>query len=446
MKEKELMEKLMLTEADLFGLKLAVQESLDNLLFGPPKIRKARIFTRLEPMEDLLKRDEQRVKDGFPKKIRTRSTIVGNKVISVPFVEEEKLIHGEFEPKKLKKWTKFPSPAGARLAFLAADEEDEDIGETGGRGPGEVGDVIGEIPISGAGGGGGSEPGTEPGPHEEEIYETGKRLMEKYELPNLREKGKKVMVEEPIYELTDRYRGAGQVLDKKATMRRIIKTNIQLGRIKRGERINPRKLVVGPSDKIYRIVSRERQYKSMAVVFFLRDYSGSMWGEPTEVIVEQHLMIYAWLMVQYERLVIPRFIVHDTEAREVTVEQYFRLMAGGGTLIPSGYRKILEIIKSEGLDRDYNIYIFQGTDGEDFDDGTQAIPLIREILKYTNRMGVTVLQHPYWGEDRETWFEQYVKRGNFVSQKSLFRMYTMSYLDVTEEQQAEAIKYLVAQD
>lgn len=434
MEEKDLMKRSMLTEADLFGLQLRAQQDLENFIFGPPKIRRPRIFTRLEPMDELLKRDEQRVKDGFPRKIKTRRIIVGNRVISIPFVEEEKLIHGDFEPKRLKKLTFFPN-----------EEEDEDLGETGGHGPGEVGDIIGEIPVCGADEEEGPEPGTEPGPHEEEIYETGKKLKGKYKLPDLKEKGKKVLVEEPIYELTDRFRGAGQFLDKKATMRRIIKTNIQLGRIKKGERIKPSKLIVGPRDKIYKVVSRERQYKSMAVVFFLRDYSGSMWGTPTEVIVEQHLMIYAWLMVEYERLVIPRFIVHDTEAKEVTVEQYFRLGAGGGTFIPSGYKKILEIIKGEGLDREYNIYVFQGTDGEDFDDGKQAIPLIREILNYTNRMGVTVLKHPYW-EDRESQFEQYVKRGDFTTQKALFRMYTMSYLEVTEEKQAEAIKYLVAQD
>lgn len=437
MEEKDVMGKMMLTEADVLGMQLQAQENLENLLFwfGVQRRRKPRILSRLEPMDDLLKRDEQREKDGLPRKIKTRRIIVGNRVVSIPYAEEEKLIHGDFEPKKLKKL----------FCFLATDEE-EDLGETGGHGEGEVGDVIGEIPVSGRDGEEGSEPGVEPGPHEEELYETGKRLMKKYQLPNLKEKGKKVPVEEPIYELTDRYRGAGQFLDKKATMRRVIKRNIQLGRIKKGEKIKPSKLVVGPRDKIYKVVSREKQYKSQAVVFFLRDYSGSMWGEPTEVIIEQHLMIYAWLMYQYEKLVIPRFIVHDTQAREVTVEQYFRLRAGGGTLIPSGYRKILDIIKGEGLERDYNIYVFQGTDGEDADNGTQAIPLIREILQYTNRMGVCVLQHPYWEKDRETIFEQYVKRGDFVSQKNLFRMYTMSYLDVTEEKQAEAIKYLVAED
>lgn len=432
---------LMMTEADILGIQLRAKEIVESLLFPVQRRRLPRMFSALETMDELLKRDEQREKDGFPRKIKTRRILVGNKVISIPYVEEEQLIHGEFEPKKLKKFAQFDD-----------EEEGEDLGENVGHGEGEVGDVIGEIPIGGAGVGGGPEPGTEPGPHQEEIYETGKRLIEKYHLPNLKEKGKKVPVDEPAYDLTDRFRGSGQILDKKETLKRIIKTNILLGRLGK-DKPDTSKLIVGPRDKVYRVLSREKQYKSQAVVFFLRDYSGSMWGEPTRVIVEQHLMLYGWLMVQYEKLVIPRFIVHDTEAQEVPVEKYFRLAAGGGTLIPSGYKKIIEIIESEGLERDYNIFVFQGTDGEDFDDGKLAIPLIQKILTYVNRMGVCVLKHSFWREedeedeeDRETQFEQYVKRGNFLTQRELFRMHTMSYLDVTEQTQAEAIGALVAQD
>ena len=51
----------------------------------------------VESFDDLLKRDEQREKDGFPKKIKIRRILIGpKKVISVPYVEEEKLIHGDF--------------------------------------------------------------------------------------------------------------------------------------------------------------------------------------------------------------------------------------------------------------------------------------------------------------------------------------------------------------
>ena len=49
----------------------------------------------------------------------------------------------------------------------------------------------------------------------------------------------------------------------------------------------------------------------------LRDYSASMQGDPTEIIVNQHLFIYSWLMFQYKNRVESRFILHDVTAKEV---------------------------------------------------------------------------------------------------------------------------------
>ncbi|MBI2462709.1 MAG: DUF444 family protein [Candidatus Spechtbacteria bacterium] len=385
----------------------------------------------LVSLDDLLQIDAQREKDGFPKKIKIRRTLAGpGRIIMVPYVEEEQLIHGDFEPN---------------------EEEDDDFPDIVGQGEGEVGDVIGYATL-GDGEGDGDEEGDDPragqgdGNHgvESEAYELGKKLSEEFKLPNLKDKGKKVPTDEYIFDLTDRHPGSGQLLDKKATLLRIVRTNVALGRADVGN-IDPAKLIVGPQDKIYRVLSRERVWKSQAIVFFLRDYSGSMMGEPTKAVVTQHLMIYAWLLFQYEGLVIPRFIVHDTGAKEVSALGYFRQSAGGGTLIASGYKKINEIVEGEGLARDYNIYVFQGTDGDDFDDGTQAIPEIKKILGYVNRMGVSVMKGP-WARDIDTRFEEYVKRANFIEQKDVFRIHKMSSRDVTDEENIEAIKVLIAQD
>ncbi|MDO8574859.1 MAG: DUF444 family protein [bacterium] len=394
---------------------------------------KNRPLASLESFEELLKRDEQREKDGFPKKIKIGKILAGpGKVVAVPYVAEEKLIHGEFEPK-------------------TDDEgniEGEEEREVAGHGEGEVGDVIAERSPEGEGGEG-DEPqaGDGPGEHsiEAEAYKIGKELSEKFQLPNLKDKGKKISTDEYIYDLTDRHRGSGQLLDKKETLKSIVKTNIALGRVDK-DNIDTSKLIVSPADKVYRVLSREKIWKSQAVVFFLRDYSGSMSGEPTKAILTQHLMIYSWLLVQYEKLVIPRFIVHDTQAEEVSVEDYFKKSAGGGTFIASGYKKITEIVEGEALSRDYNIYVFQGTDGDDGDDGREAIPEIQKIFGYVNRMGVCVLKHPYYGNDRETGFENYVKEGNILDETELFRMHAMSSASVTEENNVEAIKALIAQD
>lgn len=403
----------------------------------------------MESMEDLIRRDKEREQDGFPRKIQWRKVLVApGKVLTLPYVVEEKLIHSAFEPTNLVNLAQYPA------------QNQPDIGETPGHGDGKVGDVVGEIPIREVGGGDGDEDGDgeQPGPgagdedadhFEEEAYETGKRLIEQFKLPNLREKPKKVPTNEYAYELTDRHEGSGQVFDKKATFKRIIMTNLAIGRISK-ENLDPSKMIIGPKDRIYRVLSRERVWKEQAIVFFMRDYSGSMLGEPTRALLSQHLMIYSWLLVQYEKRVIPRFFVHDHEAREVNARQYFTLGSWGGTYIPSAYKKINKTVEGEALENQYNIYLFQGTDGDDGDDGTDAIPEIKKILGYVSRMGVTLFKNPYYiHENRKTIFEEYVERGEILQRRDVFRMHIMPnnyWQRITDQMNIEALKVLIGQD
>ena len=428
----------MMTELDRMGMRRAAEENVRNRMRSGKRMS-------LEPLNDLLKRDSEREKDGFPKKIKFRRVLAGpNRVVNVPYVEEEKLFHADFEPKHI---------TSSMVSAVEIEDEDEGEEQTG-HGEGDVGDIIGHRPIWGSGDGDGgddddgSRAGDEEGDHafEEEAYETGRRLSERLQLPNLKEKVKKVPMDEYTYDLTDRHKGSGQVLDKKETLKRIVKTNLILGRVNK-DTIDAKNMIVGPDDRVFRVLSRERIWKAQAVVLFLRDYSGSMWGDPTKALVSQHLMIYSWLLVQYEKRVIPRFFVHDTNAREVSAQQYFTLNARGGTLISSGYKEINKVVDGEALETNYNIYVFQGTDGDDFDDGKLAIPEINKILGYANRMGVTLFKHPYFTEgNTKTPFETYVEKGNFQNQRDVFRMHTMSPYNVTEEKNIEALKALIAQD
>lgn len=439
-----------MTELDKLGLRMAAQEKLEiKLGLRQPARWIGRYTAAIESLDDLVKRDEQREKDGFGRKIKFRRVLAGpGKVISVPYVEEEQLSHDAFEPKHIVTLGQ----------FLDGDEEENgDITESPGSGKGEVGDVIDKLPLplgggdgdgDGDGDGNGPGAGDEPGDHsEEEAYAFGKQLTEKLELPNLTEKKKRFPTDEYTFELTDRHRGSGQVLDKKETLKRIAKTNLILGRVTK-DNPDPTKMIIDPHDRVFRVLARERIWKSQAMVFFLRDYSGSMWGEPTEALVSQHLMIYAWLLVQYEKRVIPRFFIHDTVAREVTPRQYFGLVAGGGTMIVSGYKKINETVEGEGLASEYDIFLFQGTDGDDFDSrGTQTIPEMEKIFGYVSRMGVTLFKHPYYeAQGIETSFEQYVEAAGFLDRRDVFRLHVMSSQDVSEEMNLDALKALIAQD
>lgn len=139
---------------------------------------------------ELMERDRQREKDGFPRKISIGRLIKPgragkDKIVIVPTTVEEKFIHD--------------------TSILTAEDEEE----MGGTGEGEEGDIIGEQPIRVPDGGGTGAGEGDGGAHEMEssAYELGKILTEKFELPNLKEKGKKRSLTRYTYDLTDKNRG-----------------------------------------------------------------------------------------------------------------------------------------------------------------------------------------------------------------------------------------------
>lgn len=380
----------------------------------------------MRSIDDLLEKDKQREKDGFPRKIRVGRLIKPgkggkDKVVVVPSTVEEKFVHDSIKP----------------------PEEGEG---TGGSGEGEEGEVIGEQPVRPEGGAGAGPGQGEGGPHEMEssAYDLGKILTEKFELPNLKDKGKKRSLTRYTYDMTDKHRGFGQILDKKATMRRILETNITLGNVPDIADIDPTKFLISPADKIYRILSREKDYESQAMVFFLRDYSGSMGGKPTELVVSQHVLIYSWLLYQYERQVESRFILHDTDAKEVPdFYTYYNSKVAGGTKVASAFHLVNEIVSKENLIQDYNIYVFHGTDGDDWDtEGTEAIPEIKKMLAYTSRVGITIAEHGIGSGGTEV--EKYLKKSGLLTEKpNLIRLDVMGK-DADEPRLIEGIKKLIS--
>ncbi len=225
-----------------------------------------------------------------------------------------------------------------------------------------------------------------------------------------------------------------------------MKTNILLGRVNRDETPDPEDLVISPNDHVYRILSREKDFESQAIVFFLRDYSGSMGGKPTEVVTTQHLFIYSWLMYQYKNNVETRFILHDTEVKEVeNFYTYHNLQVAGGTKIHPAYEKVNQIVRDENLVQDYNIYVFHGTDGDDWQGGEeQAVEAIKVMLTYANRFGITVARNS-WSSQRETAVEQYIGKSNLLKEKpELFRMDALPAESATEARIIESIRRLIS--
>ena len=280
---------------------------------------------------------------------------------------------------------------------------------------------------------------------ESSAYDLGKILTEKFELPNLKDKGKKRSLVHYTYELTDRHRGFGQILDKKATLRKILETNISLGNLPDLDHIDTTGFLISPKDKIYRILSRELDYESQAMIFFLRDYSGSMIGKSSELVVAQHVLIYSWLLYQYARHVEARFILHDTDAIEVSdFYTYYNSKVAGGTKLSAAYRLVNEIVEKENLVQDYNIYVFHGTDGDDWDtDGKEAIPELEKMLVYANRIGITIAERRI-ATGRTSEVEKYLKKSRLLDEKANLIRLDVIPEDADESRLIEGIKKLIS--
>ncbi|SHJ89227.1 hypothetical protein SAMN02745165_03468 [Malonomonas rubra DSM 5091] len=389
------------------------------------------LHSSIRSIDDLLDRDKIREQDGFPRKIKIGKLVKPGrrneeKVVVVPSTVEEKFIHDN--------------------RFL---EQSEGGGGGGGHGDGEEGEVIGEQPVRQGGEGEGTGAGQgKGGSHDVDsnAYDLGRILTEKFHLPNLKEKGKKRSLTRYTYDLTDKNRGFGQVLDKKATLRQILETNIGLENLPKIDEIDPTKFLIAPKDKVYRILSREKDYESQAVVFFIRDYSGSMAGLATELVATQHILIYSWLLYQYAGQVETRFVLHDTEAIEADdFYTYYNSKVAGGTQVAAGYRLINKIVEEESLATDYNIYVFHGTDGDDWDrEGRETIPELKKMLAYASRIGITIAEHKY-ATPGGTEVQMYIRRSGLLEQASdLLRLDNMRE-DSSEDRVIEGIRKLVSE-
>ena len=387
-------------------------------------------FSALTSMDELLERDRKREQDGFPRKIKVGRLIKPGKntngsIVIVPTVVEEKFMHD----------SSFNYTNG---------------GESGGTGDGDEGDIIGEQPVrpeqgEGTGAGNGEESSHDI---QSSAYDLGRVLTQKFELPNLKDRGTRRSLTKYTYDITDKNRGFGQVLEKKATLKKVLETNFNLGRIPENiDDLDTTNLLVSPKDKIYRVFSREKDYESQALVFFVRDYSGSMEGKCTELVVAQHVLVYSWLLYQYSRRVETRFILHDTSAREVPdFYTYYNSRVAGGTQVGAAYHLVNEIVEKENLAQEYNIFVFQGTDGDDWDTtGEKTLPELDKILKYASRVGISIVSHAYAINDKTEVQEYLEKSGMLETHSDLLRMDIMSE-DADETRLIEGIRKLLAHE
>jgi uncharacterized sporulation protein YeaH/YhbH (DUF444 family) len=124
---------------------------------------------------------------------------------------------------------------------------------------------------------------------------------------------------------------------------------------------------------------------------------------------------------------------------------YYNSKVAGGTQVASAYRLVNELVEKENLIRDYNIYVFHGTDGDDWDtEGKEAIPQLEKMLTYAARVGITVIQHLHESEAGSD-LEKYLNKSELLEKRArLIRLDSMKE-DADEARLIDGIKRLISE-
>ncbi len=243
----------------------------------------------------------------------------------------------------------------------------EGIGTGTGDGQPQPGDQVGEDPQPG------DQPGEEYYEAEMSIDEIQKMVFEDLELPNIKPKQDPIIdSEEDVFNDVRRKRTPTNMDIGRTVMQNILRNAQETG-VARVHKIST-------DDFRVRSWEQEKKPENNAVVIAMADISGSM-GEFAKYITRA----FCWWTVSFLRSKYPKvdivFVAHDTEAYEVTEEQFFTRGAGGGTKCSSANRMALNLINQRYQTINYNVYPLHFSDGDNFsNDNAESASLVNEIL------------------------------------------------------------------
>lgn len=238
--------------------------------------------------------------------------------------------------------------------------EDKNTGGIG-QGGGDIGTILGPGNSSGGGAGAGNLPGEHILEVEIELEELAKILGEELELPRIKPKGKKNITSDYVRYTGIRETGPESLRHFKHTYKEALKRQLIEGSY---DPLKP-KVIPFREDKRYRSPRLITKPESSAVIFYMMDVSGSMGDEQKEIVRIENFWISTWLNSQYKGLE-EVFIVHHAIANKVDRDTFYRTRESGGTVISSAYRLCHELINTQYLPNDFNIYCFHFSDGDNW--------------------------------------------------------------------------------
>lgn len=251
-----------------------------------------------------------------------------------------------------------------------------------GDGKTKVGDVIAREDQSQGQGAGqaGDNPGQDYYEADVDIDEIAAMIFEDLHLPFLEDKAKRAVPSKTTRFTEIRRTGVLSNLDKRRTILENIRRNArEKGQAKIGD--------FKKEDMRFKSWEDEIRYESNAAVIAMMDVSGSM-GEFKKYIARSFFFwMVRFLRTKYDSVEIV-FISHHTEAKVVTEEQFFTQGESGGTVVSSAYKLALDIIAERFPTRDWNVYPFHFSDGDNYySDNEDAVKMADQLIETCNLFG-----------------------------------------------------------
>ncbi|MBE3555769.1 MAG: DUF444 family protein, partial [Firmicutes bacterium] len=227
-----------------------------------------------------------------------------------------------------------------------------------GTGGSKVGDSAGGKQQPGSGqGGNGDDPGEEIYEAEVTIDQIEEALFSQLQLPDLQEKEEPAAAA-PAVEFTDiRKVGISSNIDKRKTLFNALLRNAKAGQKTIGQLL--------PQDLRFKTWEEKPLPLSAAVVFAVMDISGSMGLFQKRAARNFFFWTTRFLKTKYQQVEIV-YIVHTTQARQVSAQQFFTLGESGGTVCSSAYELVVHLIQQRYPPQRYNNYLLHVSDGENY--------------------------------------------------------------------------------
>ena len=303
------------------------------------------------------------------------------------------ITHGEVLGRKGRETVSIPVPNIEIPHFRHGQKGSGGVGQ----GEGDPGQPIGKGEDDGDGQG---MPGDQAGQHIREaeltIEELAQMLGDELHLPAIQPKGQDTIKAVKTKYNSIRQTGPDSLRHFKRTYKRALRRLIS------SSEYNPSRPIVVPTreDERFRSWTEVPLPHANAAVIYIMDVSGSMTDDQKEIVRTEAFWIDTWLKSQYDGLQ-RRYVVHDAVAHEVDEDTFYRVRESGGTRISTAYLEARKIIDRDFPPADWNIYIFQFSDGDNWgEDNTSCMKMLQDdFLPVCNLVCYGQVESPYGSGD-----------------------------------------------